>query len=133
DSNPISVLLFDVYIQFNFAKTDRLFSSDLIARLNAYNNRPWKDLLRGKPIDDRWLARQLSPYGIRPRNLRINGNQAKGYCQEDMLETIRRYVPKAEARALIDELKPASEDAPATEPGDSTANGPSAAGPQPKS
>jgi hypothetical protein len=133
DSNPISVLLFDVYIQFNFAKTDRLFSSDLVARLNAYHNRPWKDLLRGKPIDDRWLARQLSPYGIRPHNLRINGNQAKGYCQEDMLETIRRYVPKAEARALIDELKPASEEATATGPGDSNANGPSAAAPQPKS
>jgi putative DNA primase/helicase len=115
DSNPIAVLLFDVFIQFNFAKTDRLFSADLVARLNAYPGRPWKDLLRGKPIDDRWLARQLSPYGIRPRNLRIEGTQAKGYCQGDMIETVQRYVPKAEARALIDELKPATEEAPATE------------------
>jgi len=111
DANPIAVLLFDVLMEFNFAKTDRLFSSELVERLNAYPGRPWKDLLRGKPIDDRWLARQLSPYGIRPRNLRINGAQAKGYCQEDMIETVRRYVPKSEARALLDELKPASEEA----------------------
>ncbi len=113
DSNPMAVLLFDVYMQFGFAETNRLFSSDLVARLNGYNGRPWKDLLRGKPIDDRWLARQLNPYGIRPRNLRINGTQAKGYCQEDMVEIVRRYVPKAEARALIDELKLAPEETPA--------------------
>jgi hypothetical protein len=117
DSNPMAVFLFDVFIQFSFAETDRLFSSDLVARLNAYNGRPWKDLLRGKPIDDRWLARQLNPYGIRPRNLRINGTQAKGYCQEDMVEIVRRYVPKAEARALIDELKRAPEEPPASEAG----------------
>jgi putative DNA primase/helicase len=116
DSNPIAVLLFDVVMQFLFAKTDRLFSSQLVECLNAYPGRPWKDLLRGKPIDDRWLARQLNPYGIRPRNLRINGAQAKGYCQEDMMETVRRYVPKSEARALLDELEPASEEAPVTEP-----------------
>ena len=57
-------------------------------------------------MDERWLARQLNPYGIRPRNLRIEGIQAKGYYQEDMTETVRRYVPKSEARALIDEIKP---------------------------
>ncbi|HEV2394576.1 MAG TPA: DUF3631 domain-containing protein [Verrucomicrobiae bacterium] len=114
DSNPMAVLLFDVFIQFDLAKSDRLFSSRLVERLNAYSNRPWKDLLRGKPIDDRWLARQLSPYGIRPRNLRIEGIQAKGYCQEDMVETVRRYVPKSEARALLDELRPPAEEAPAT-------------------
>jgi hypothetical protein len=116
DSNPMAVLLFDVFVQFNFAKTDRLFSSELVDRLNAYAGRPWKDLLRGKPIDDRWLARRLNPYGIRPRNLRIDGIQAKGYYEEDMIETVRRYVPKSEARGLIDELKSGSEEAPATLP-----------------
>jgi hypothetical protein len=29
----------------------------------------------------------------------------KGYCVEDLVEVVRRYVPKAEARALLDELK----------------------------
>ncbi|HEY5911117.1 MAG TPA: DUF3631 domain-containing protein [Verrucomicrobiae bacterium] len=112
DSNPIAVLLFDTFIQFSFAKTDRLFSSDLVQRLNSYPNRPWKDLRRGKPIDDRWLARQLSPYGIHTRNLRIDGIQAKGYCQEDMIDTVCRYVPKSDARALLDELKPVSAEPP---------------------
>ena len=66
--------------------------------------------MRGKPIDERWLVRQLNPYGIRPRNLRINSVQAKRYCQEDLVEPIRRYLPKAEARALLDEFTPVSEE-----------------------
>jgi len=32
-----------------------------------------------------------------------------------MIETVRRYVPKAEARALIDEIVAASEEVPAAE------------------
>lgn len=110
DSNPIGVLLFDVFMQFSVAETDRMFSSELVERLNAYPSRPWKDLLRGRPVDDRWLARQLSPYGIRSRNLRIDGMQAKGYYQEDMTETVRRYVPKAEVRVLLDEMKTGSQE-----------------------
>lgn len=58
----------------------------------------------------------MNPYGIRPRNVRINGTQAKGYFQEDLIETVRRYVPKSEARALIDELKPVAEGSAATDP-----------------
>src|SRR5206468_967132 len=115
---------FDVFVEFSVAKTERMFSSELVERLNAYAARPWKDLLRGRPVDDRWLARQLSPYGIRPRNLRINGTQAKGYCQEEMIETVRRYVPKAEARALMEELKAVPEAAAGSE----TSNSGSGAG-----
>jgi hypothetical protein len=87
DSNPIGVLPFDVFVQFAIGKTERMFSTEVVERLNAYSGRPWKDLLRGKPVDERWLARQLNPYGIRQRNLRINGVQAKGYCQEDWWKT----------------------------------------------
>jgi hypothetical protein len=49
-------------IQFAEAKTERMFSADLVQRLTLRPDRPWSTLLRGKPIDERWLARQLSPY-----------------------------------------------------------------------
>jgi hypothetical protein len=105
DSNPIAMLLFDLVLQFARASTDRLFSADLVQRLVFCPGRPWGTLLRGKPIDERWLARQLNPYGVRPRNLRINGIQAKGYYQEELAELCRRYVPKSELRTLLDEFK----------------------------
>jgi hypothetical protein len=105
DSNPMAVLLFDTYLLFELAKAERMFSYELAERLNEYGGRPWKDLRRGKPIDERWLARQLSPYGIRPRMMRINGAQARGYCKEDILEVVQRYVPKPEGRRLMAELR----------------------------
>lgn len=104
DSNFISTLIFDVLMQFALAETDRMFSFDLVNRLNNYGPRPWKDLRNGKPIDDRWLARQLSPYGVRPRNIRINDQQAKGYLRDEISNLCRRYVSRSEARALLDEF-----------------------------
>ena len=117
DSNFISTLIFDILIQFTLAKTDRIFSSDLVQRLNAYGDRPWKDTRHGKPIDDRWLARQLNPYGVRPRNIRINDQQAKGYYREDIANLCRRYVSRSEARALLDELGTVDEQSPSPHSG----------------
>ena len=37
-----------------------------------------------------WLARQLRPYGIRPRILRIGDKIGKGYAQDDLLEVFQR-------------------------------------------
>ncbi len=78
--------------------------------MNWCGSRPWTDLLRGRPMTERWLARQLGPYGIRSRTMRIGEQQAKGYCEEDVVEVVRRYVPKAQASALVDELRPAAEE-----------------------
>lgn len=110
DSHPMSVLLFDAYMQFQIAKAQRMFSWELVQRLNEYGERPWKELQRGKPIDVRWLARHLSPYGLHPRTMRLNGEQGKGYSLEDFVDIIQRYVPKSEARSLIDELVVAPEE-----------------------
>ena len=112
DSNPIALLLFDMVLQFAHAGTERMFSAELVERLAGFPRRLWGTLLRGKPIDERWLARQLHPYGIRSRNLRINGQQAKGYEQTEVLEVCQRYVGKTELRAMLDEMRSAAEPQP---------------------
>ncbi len=58
--------------------------------------------------------------------MRINGDQARGYCREDIQEVLRRYVSKPEGRRLIDELRHLPEEGPA--PGEPAA---SEAGPIP--
>ncbi|HEV2209000.1 MAG TPA: DUF3631 domain-containing protein [Verrucomicrobiae bacterium] len=113
ESNPIARLLFDIVMQFAHADIERMFSAELVRRLTEFPGRPWGSLLRGKPIDERWLARQLQPYGIRPRNLRVDGEQAKGYEREELTELCLRYVAKSELRALLDELRPVPETGPA--------------------
>ena len=130
DSNPIALLLFDIVLQFAEANTERMFSSELVQRLAGFPGRPWGAMLRGKPIDERWLARQLHPYGIRSRNLRIGGRQGKGYELEELRDLCLRYVSKTELRAMLNELRPAPPDGPTTTP----ANGgvpPAAPGPPP--
>ena len=42
--------------------------------------------------------------GIRPRTIRIGDQVAKGYLQEDFLDTFRRYIPKSEVDALKAEM-----------------------------
>lgn len=57
-------------------------------------------LRRGREINELWLARQLAPYGIRPRTVRIGTAVAKGYMEDDFVETFRRYIPASE----VDEM-----------------------------
>jgi hypothetical protein len=66
--------------------------------------RPWLELAQGKAITELWLARQLRPYGIRPRMMRTADRQARGYSRDDCMEAFRRYIPKSEKDALLSSL-----------------------------
>ena len=96
DSNPIAALLTDICIEFFKTDPRRIFSRDLVATLNLIPNRPWAELLRGKPMTDLWLSDRLRPYGIRPRNITINSVQAKGYLYSDCEDVFRRYLTRAD-------------------------------------
>jgi putative DNA primase/helicase len=101
ESSPIGALLLDILVCFVLFKSERIFSRDLVANLNAFQNRPWAEIRNGKPITDLWLSQQLRPYGIRPRTIWIGENQAKGYKQEDFKEVFRRYIPASEVEELM--------------------------------
>ncbi len=110
DSNPIASLLLDIFLVFILDHGDRMFSKTLVEDLQARSaGRPWAEARNGKEITELWLAQQLRPYGIRPRNITIGGTQAKGYLFEDFKEASQRYVPKAEAQAFLDELRSQTE------------------------
>jgi hypothetical protein len=98
-SNLTSSLLLDCLCLFAELKTERMFTRDLVQRLNWLPSRPWRDLTKGKPIDEYWLSAQLRPFGIKPRTMRVAEQVAKGYMQEDFLEPARRYVAKSDWEA----------------------------------
>jgi len=62
------------------------------------------ELRRGKQVTEMWLAQQLRAYGIRPRTIRLGDQVAKGYLEEDFIDTFRRYIPKSEVDALKAEM-----------------------------
>jgi putative DNA primase/helicase len=75
---------------------ERKFSRDLVEVLAEMRERPWPELCRGKPITERWLARNLGAFGIRPKLLRIGDDwrPARGYDKEDFEDAFTRYLPE---------------------------------------
>src|SRR5258708_14965126 len=106
ENNPIGSLLLDIFIQFALAKSDRLFSREMVQGLNRCTERPWSEIRKGKEITNSWLSQQLRPYGIKPRTIWIGQAQAKGYMEEDFTDVFRRYIPKSELEALRAESQP---------------------------
>jgi hypothetical protein len=102
--SPIGSLLMDIFLLFAMSKSERIFSRELVEALVGCGDRPWVELRKGKAVTETWLAQQLRPYGIKPRTLRIGELVAKGYLQEDFVETFRRYIPKPEVEAMMRDL-----------------------------
>jgi hypothetical protein len=130
DTNPIGSLLMDIFAVFMHVKchrieklrksagpnaqeaakkaqheAERIFSRDLVDALNLQKDRPWLELARGRPITEMWLAQRLRPYGIRPRMVRIEELQSRGYDERDFWEVFRRYIPNSEVEELRQRLR----------------------------
>jgi putative DNA primase/helicase len=73
---------------------DRMFSKDLVDALVALKERPWGEIRRGgKPITERWLAKNLAAFRIQPKLIRIDDDRpARGYKRSDFDETYKRYL-----------------------------------------
>ena len=80
-----------------------MFTHSLITGLDSFGHRPWNEIRKQKETTDLWLAQQLRPYGVKPRNLRIGDRVLKGYLYDDLLDVFRRYIPKSELDAFIAE------------------------------
>ncbi|WP_239335081.1 DUF3631 domain-containing protein [Frankia sp. CiP3] len=84
-------LLIDVRSAFG-SSTTALFTKQLLALLNADPEAPWADMGAGG-LSARRLADLLHEHGIRSRNVRVPGEQGKGYERADFLDAWRRYCP----------------------------------------
>jgi len=60
------------------------------------SERPWPEVCRGKPLTERWLARNLSAFGIHPKLLRIGDDwrPSRGYDKADFNDAFMRYLPE---------------------------------------
>ncbi len=86
-------LLADIRQGLKETGVERIFSRDLIEYLEALTERPWGEVNRGKPINERWLARNLAAFGIHSKTLRIGAEQKKGYELADFGDAFARYLP----------------------------------------
>jgi len=108
ESNVIGLLLIHISILFDRDLSNRIFSRDLVAKLNAFPNRPWAEGQKNDIIDELWLSRQLRRYGVRPKSLWKQGTVARGYLWEDLADVFRRYVTRADLEEVKGKQEPES-------------------------
>jgi hypothetical protein len=93
-ASPATVFLMDVWISLKVLEKERVFSRELVRRLNRLPERPWADSNQGKkPLTELELASRLRGYGVRPKTMWIEGVAGKGYEAAEVMEVIQRYVP----------------------------------------
>jgi putative DNA primase/helicase len=85
-------LLSDIQKIFEAKRVDRIKTADLISALCDDHEAQWATYNRGKPISPRQVARRLAEYDIKPKNVRIGYEQAKGFEREQFHETFARYL-----------------------------------------
>jgi hypothetical protein len=78
----------------------RMFSDALCAALRGDEEAPYARWNYGEGIKPTDLARQLAPFQIRPKNVRIDGEQRKGYERVQFLDAWKRYCRDSPADAL---------------------------------
>jgi hypothetical protein len=75
-----------------FGARAHMRTAAILEGLIALPESPWGDL-KGKPINDRILARRLQQYGIKSKDIKAEGRALKGYTREDLHDAWLRYLP----------------------------------------
>ena len=89
-----SELLADVRDVFEQRGGDKIATNDLLATLNADEERPWATYRRGKPLNARDLAQLLREYGIKPDSKWMGHRMVlRGYSRADFEDAFARYLP----------------------------------------
>lgn len=77
-----------------FEDRDAMASEDILTALYAIEEAPWGELVGGKPLNARGLARRLGGYGVKSKNVRTGGDSPKkGYARGDLWDAWSRYLP----------------------------------------
>jgi len=94
DSEPAGVLMLrDMAEIFAARGADRIATSDIVAELLVLEDRPWMEWRNGRPISAQSVAKQMKPFGIKARVLKLGGTAARVYLRADIEAAAARYVP----------------------------------------
>ena len=83
-----------------------LGSKAILDKLTVMEGRPWGEWSRGKQLSAHGLSKLLKPFGIAPRNKRINGTVAKGYELTAFEDVWSAYFPESPGSQTATSLQP---------------------------
>jgi hypothetical protein len=71
---------------------EQIRTADLLAGLHDIEDGPWAEWY-GKPLNAHKLGRMLAPYGIGPRDLKVDSQTVRGYDRQRFDAAWVRYLP----------------------------------------
>jgi hypothetical protein len=92
EAEPSLGILLLTHLRVVFGEAEKLSTEIILRGLHGIEEAPWRDM-KGKPLDDRGLARRLRQYGIKSRTVRIGEATPKGYERADFFDAWSRYIP----------------------------------------
>jgi putative DNA primase/helicase len=93
DDSARVMLLQDIKKVFNERGCERLWTQNLIEALVAMEDRPWAEWKKGKPLSGVSLSRLLTPFGIKPVQLKKDDQNKRGYELQQFKDVLKRYTP----------------------------------------
>ena len=94
DENLSVALLRDLRTAFADSGRPRLFTEDLLSRLVAMDESPWRGMRGRQKMDPHLLSEMLRPYGVVPQQLRVGSRVKRGYDLADLQDVFARYLPQ---------------------------------------
>jgi hypothetical protein len=95
-------LLKDVRAIFDAIGEDKISSADLLEKLKEVETSPWADWSKGRGLTVSGVSKLLKPFGIGPRQVRLEDRTLKGYPRDLFTDAWGRYLPRLEpSKALI--------------------------------
>jgi putative DNA primase/helicase len=85
-------LLADVRRIFIADARDRMHSQRICDALAKMEGQPWPEWRHGKPMTPTALARQLKPFGVRPKQIMLDGTNKSGWERKDFEDAWNRYL-----------------------------------------
>jgi Protein of unknown function (DUF3631) len=89
DVSAPEAVLAAVFVAFKHAKTDRLSSERLCKMLGSGDDEQFNNITQTR------LSRQLKPFGITPRSIRVQNQVLRGYLLEQFEDAFARYLRPA--------------------------------------
>jgi uncharacterized protein DUF3631 len=99
-----------------FGDETEKWTTNMLAELHGLPESPWTDI-RGKPLDDRGLAKRLHQYGIKSKMIRDGPVTRRGYDRADFVDAWEQYpLPeKSETSETAKQSAPVAPVAPVTQ------------------
>ena len=81
-----------IHIREAFLNADKIHADELVRRLCNREESPWMDMGRGKSLTTAMLRERVRPYGVKSRQVKIDGGNQRGYRLEDFHDAWKHYV-----------------------------------------